>query len=490
MQTEVVSIFNIGLAAIVFSSTGHIGIGWVFPGNRDGALAWEVVWIFRSAPGRPVFRGEFYWFGCRPDPESRDEYFTTPALTGKVSWQGRDNQTQLTGFKVRELAVTVSPEQAGTVTFADVGIVAAETDYKRYYYYEPLCDCQAALTANPAGGWQFKQWEYGGASSKESPLTLVMDDDRKVTAVFEREPDKSIIFKDPNLEAAMRDRLDKPSGDIYTSDLETLDWLVLDGGDITDLSGLEYCVNLTKLTVRYNEVADIAPVAALKKLEQLYIEYTPVQDISAVAGLTSLTRLYLDNNRIVDITPVNDLTKLEYLFLDNNSAHETTKLRNIGALSKLNKMLKLSLRKNQIADVSALAGMSGLIYLDIEDNHIADISALESLTCMEILWAENNEITDISAIAGWTKVNSIDFSYNQVADIAVLAGLSTLWFVMLDANQISDISALAANQGLGQGDALSLAGNLLDHNCDPAQGNTADCDIIRTLEARGVSVTW
>jgi Leucine-rich repeat (LRR) protein len=490
-QEEVITIFTLGLAAIIPSSTGHMGIGWVYPADRDARVSWKLDWIFRRAPGRPVFRSEFYWYGCKQDYSvPGDEYFLTPAMTGKISWQGRDNQTSLQGYKAHELSVAVSPSQAGSVRFSDEGLIRCENDYKRYYYYEPECGGRAVLTAAPEAGWTFREWKYDGGSSTNNPLTLAIDDDKKVTAVFEREPDKSIVFNDPQLEEAIRNRIDKPSGDIYKSDLEQIDWLVLDGGGITDLSGIEYCVNLTQFTLRYNEVTDISVIASLQKLENQYIEYTQVKDISAVAGLTGLKRLYIDNNRITDITPVQNLTALEYLFMDNNSTNETTRLQNIGPLSKLTKMLKLSMGNNQINDISSLAGMRDLIYLDINTNRISDISACAGLTKVEILWAKNNQITDISFIVGWTKADSLDFSYNQVTDISVMAGLSTLRVVNLEANQISDISALAQNQGMGQGDALNVAGNLLDRNCDPSKGGTADCDAVNQLKSRGVSVTW
>jgi Leucine-rich repeat (LRR) protein len=480
---EIITIFTISQAAIIFSDAGYSAIGLILPRQEIGGSVWEIFWIFRRAPGKPRYNGRLYWYTCtmEGDPE-------TPAMTGTISWQGRDNATKLQGYKAHELSVFVSPEQGGTVAFVDENLICATTDYERYYFYR--CQGQTTLTAKPAGGWSFKQWKYGVTTSSENPLTLTIDDDKQVTAVFEREPDNKIVFKDPKLEEAIRNRLDKPSGDIYKSDLEKLDWLVLDGGGIIDLSGIEYCVNLTQLTVRYNEVTDIAPVAALTKIENLYIEYTPVQDISAVAGLTGLKRLYLDNNKIADITPVKDLTGLEYLFIDNNLLNDTTRLQNIDALSKLKKMLKLSMGNNQITNISALAGMTDLIYLDINTNQINDISPLKGLTEVEILWAENNQISDISAVAGWTIVNTLDFSYNQVMDISVMADLSTLQFVFVDANQISDISALVANQGLGQGDSLSIAGNLLNHNCDPTKGDTTDCDNIEKLKARGVNVVW
>jgi len=56
------------------------------------------------------------------------------------------------------------------------------------------------------------------------------------------------IFPDGNLEAAIRDALGKPVGEeIMTAELANLTTLSALFSDITDLSGLEYCTNLTEL---------------------------------------------------------------------------------------------------------------------------------------------------------------------------------------------------------------------------------------------------
>ncbi|MCL0099037.1 hypothetical protein M1O16_04295 [Dehalococcoidia bacterium] len=56
-----------------------------------------------------------------------------------------------------------------------------------------------------------------------------------------------VIFPDPNLEAVIREVINKPEGDIYRSDLEELTEFDASGKDISNLSGLEYCASLTEL---------------------------------------------------------------------------------------------------------------------------------------------------------------------------------------------------------------------------------------------------
>ena len=77
------------------------------------------------------------------------------------------------------------------------------------------------------------------------------------------------IFADPNLEAAIREAIGKPSGDIELSDLEGLTELDANFERITDLSGLEHCGNLTKLVLVENQISDITPLKNLTELAHL-----------------------------------------------------------------------------------------------------------------------------------------------------------------------------------------------------------------------------
>ena len=71
------------------------------------------------------------------------------------------------------------------------------------------------------------------------------------------------IFPDENLEAAIRDALDKPVGEEITVDeLANLTTLSAEGNLITDLSGLEYCTNLESLGLGNNNISDISALVA------------------------------------------------------------------------------------------------------------------------------------------------------------------------------------------------------------------------------------
>jgi Leucine-rich repeat (LRR) protein len=76
----------------------------------------------------------------------------------------------------------------------------------------------------------------------------------------EAAPPEIVTFADANLEAAIRGTINKPQGAIYTSDLESLTRLEAPAGDISNLTGLEYCVNLESIRLENNNISDISPL--------------------------------------------------------------------------------------------------------------------------------------------------------------------------------------------------------------------------------------
>jgi hypothetical protein len=202
--------------------------------------------------------------------------------------------------------------------------------------------------------------------------------------------DGIVNFPDPNLEAAIRDELRMPTGDIYESDLARLTVLHATNRGIIDLTGLEYCTNLTVLWLPLNEISDIAPLSSLTKLQSLYIGFNHIGDISALSSLTSLTILDLRYNEISNISALSSLTSADTFYLD----------------------------ANQISDISALSGLTSLTELWIGNNTISDISALSSTTGLTKLYLYENQISDVSPLvpnAGLSEGDWVNLRHNPLS---------------------------------------------------------------------------
>ncbi len=74
---------------------------------------------------------------------------------------------------------------------------------------------------------------------------------------------QAVSIPDANLLTALRGPLAIPTGDIYPSDMATLTTLFADSAGISDLSGLEYCINLEFLSLMNNSISDLTPISGL-----------------------------------------------------------------------------------------------------------------------------------------------------------------------------------------------------------------------------------
>ena len=269
-----------------------------------------------------------------------------------------------------------------------------------------------------------------------------------------------VDIPDLNLRAAIEAALGKEAGAPITADeMATLTYFRRDNAGISDLSGLEFATNLTRLLLPRNSISDISPVAGLINLTQLHLpsnsisDISPVarlinltylnlwrnsiSDISAVAGLTNLTGLFLQENSISDISPIAGLKELTQLVLHDNS------ISDISPVTGLTNLIWLSLLRNSISDISPVAGLTNLIELWLSGNSISDISPVTGLTNLTELWLSSNSISDISALAGLTNLTQLHIRDNSISDISPVAGLTNLIWLDFQNNSISDISPVA-----------------------------------------------
>lgn len=354
--------------------------------------------------------------------------------------------------------------------------------------------------------------------------------------------DVAISFADGDLEAAIRDEIGQPTGDIYRSSLMTITELRAFERGISDLAGIEKCSklrnlylggnhlteidvigdlhNLEILNIDLNSVSDISPLSGCTKLLRIeasnngFTDLTPlsqlpllmelgaqgngISNLSPLAGVTTLTHLNLFNNEIVDVTPLQNLTDLVMLALNNNNIMDITPLAemtnletlylsknaitDISALANMTRMKNLYLQWNQLNDITPLAGLTAMIELDISNNDITSIEALTGMTAITRLDIYTNSISDISPLSGMTNLVKLYAHVNDIDTLAALEGLGNLTEVWLGYNKISDILPLVNNSGIDEGDILKLESN-------PLSKQSID-DYIPLLIARKVDVTY
>ena len=243
------------------------------------------------------------------------------------------------------------------------------------------------------------------------------------------------------------------SGVSPLSSLTNLTWLNLSGNDISDLSPLSNLTNLTSLTLINNTISNLSPLTNLTSLTFLDLAGNNLSDsnLSPLTGLTSLTELGLSYNIISDLTPLSGLINLTDLSLRGNS------ISDLSSLSGLINLTELGLSYNIISDLTPLSGLINLRSLFLVNNIISDLIPLSSLTNLRgQLWLGGNNISDLTPLSGLIDLWNLGLGDNSISDISPLSNLTNQSWLDLSRNSISDISALS--------NLTNLTGLHLDYN--------------------------
>ena len=333
---------------------------------------------------------------------------------------------------------------------------------------------------------------------------------RGVTVEFDQivVPPQTVDIPDRNLRNAIEQVLGKAQGATITvPDMETLDVLDATNKNITNLTGLEYAINLTELVLQNNSIADLSPLLAntgLRNGDKLNLKANPLSDLSIKTIIPILqsrgVTVEFDQGAVqpntVNIPDRNLRSAVEQLLGKAQGATITVaEMETLDVLSAINKNITnltgleaatqltiLDLRDNPLSDISPLAGLTNLTVLRLARNNITDISPVVRLTKLTVLNLRDNSVSDISPIAGLTNVTVLRIDINSISNISPLSRLTKLTQLYLGQNSISDLSPLVANTGLGHGDRVIVKENPLS----TVSFNTH----IPTLQSRGVNVEF
>lgn len=137
------------------------------------------------------------------------------------------------------------------------------------------------------------------------------------------------------IEAAIRDRIRKPEGELGAADFERIKHLSLVGMGLTDITPLAKLSKLKSLVLDYNEISDLTPLAGLVELEKLHLGSNRITDLSPLKNLKKLKFVPLFRNRISDLSPIANWSQAEYLALYCNPISDLRPLHGLRELSKV-----------------------------------------------------------------------------------------------------------------------------------------------------------
>ncbi|MFL0246865.1 S8 family serine peptidase [Candidatus Clostridium stratigraminis] len=285
---------------------------------------------------------------------------------------------------------------------------------------------------------------------------IVTDDDGNTTKVTFTiysplpDDDTTVTFKDDNLKSALINAgVDTNQDNIITrGEMRVLTQsLSLSSSNITDVTGMEYAVNLVDFDLSDNNIADASPLSKLTTLQSLNLWKNKLTDVSQLSGLKNLRALYLDENNINNLSVFANLTNLTDLSLGQNN------ITDISLLPDLQNLSTLYLNDNKISNINRLSHYTNLTTLDLSNNQITDISPLRGLINIGLndgwLSLSGNNISSVSALSGFVNLKSMNLSKNNITDITPLGNLTNLCDLNLSDNQIVSISDLSNLKALG-----------------------------------------
>ncbi len=209
--------------------------------------------------------------------------------------------------------------------------------------------------------------------------------------------------------------------------------------DISPLSGL---INLTELDLNNGIVEDLSPISGLTNLTTLDLSYTNVSDLSPISGLTNLTTLNLYYAIISDLSPISGLTNLTTLDFSY------TNVNDLSPISGLTNLTTLKFNHANVTNIDSISGLTNLTTLIISQNKINDVSPISGLTNLTTLDAWGNQIVDVSPISGLINLTYLDLTENDIKDLSSLSNLTNLEALFLMRNEISDISCISEMNNL------------------------------------------
>ena len=205
----------------------------------------------------------------------------------------------------------------------------------------------------------------------------------------------STNFPDANFRSYLMSEY--PSGVITTAQLNARTTLEVNSKRISNMKGVEYFTELTRLSCYGNKLTSI-DVSSNTKLTYLNLFENQLTSID-VSNNTALEQLYLHYNQLTSVT-VTYHSALRTLWVQQNpyltslSCYRNVLTNfNVEGCTALKKIL--CYENPNLATITGLGTCTALTYLDCEDCAITSLSGLTTVTNLEYLYARYNQLTTL-----------------------------------------------------------------------------------------------
>ncbi|HFO0460407.1 MULTISPECIES: NEAT domain-containing protein [Bacillus cereus group] len=192
-----------------------------------------------------------------------------------------------------------------------------------------------------------------------------------------------------NKENLGRENLNAPITKEDLLQIKKLEILKEKGKEIKDITGLEYMMNLEKLTLEGVGLKNIEFILNMKQLNNLNVSHNQIEDTTPLSSLKNLQWLNLTDNRIKDVSVLGSMLDLLSLKLAEN------KIRDVRPLIQLGQWGTIDVRRQKvILDDAEINKEVKIPVYDLEGERIEKItlkSAGGMLTDEGIIWSTLGE---------------------------------------------------------------------------------------------------
>ena len=216
-------------------------------------------------------------------------------------------------------------------------------------------------------------------------------------------------------------------------------------GTVDTLMDIAKMTNLKELALNNQRISDIAPLQGLP-LTKLGLAGNQVSNISALAACSNITDLLLTGNPITDIEPLSGLSKLRFLDLADTDVTDITPLdshpiffislidtpvQDYTVLTRLPDLNWLRVSDMPPGEAEICGELHGLVDLTMYRCSVSDLNILQELTELLYLDLLGNQLTDISKIGNFSKLQGLCIQGNPITELSPLTQLSDLHYINL-----------------------------------------------------------
>ena len=189
-------------------------------------------------------------------------------------------------------------------------------------------------------------------------------------------------------------------------------------GCLDTLEDIPLLRNLSKLTIPYQSVYDLTPLAN-SKIESLDLSSNMLSDLSPLSTMRFLKSLTLDYSQVESVGTLGksrSLSHLAFMGIRQSNFDELCQAEN----DSLSNLFLASSR--QLININRIGNLKNLNWLHISDTGVADIEPAKSLNYLTRFGIKNMEIRDFSSIKLFKSLKILTADAKQEEIITALFG--------------------------------------------------------------------